>query len=270
MTDHGLDTHAARLLGAALSTSRRLAGGDLNEVVEVTLADGRRAVAKGGAAPRQEAAMLAAIAAAGAPAPQVLAVDDTVLVLELLPSDGALSSAWPDLGEALARLHSSVGERYGWPADYAFGRFAIDNRESDRWPAFWAERRLLNQCHELPIALARRVEKLAADLPNRLEGQPRRALLHGDLWGGNVLVSGLRVSGLIDPACYFGDREVDLAMLSLFDRPGRSLFDAYGPLEAGYRERLPIYQLWPALVHLHLFGMGYAPMVERLLTATGC
>jgi fructosamine-3-kinase len=117
--------------------------------------------------------------------------------------------------------------------------------------------------------LARRVEALATDLPNRLPARPTPALLHGDLWGGNMLVTGDRVCGLIDPACYHGHTEVDLAMLGLFDQPDAAFYEAYGLLEPGHDERTAIYRLWPALVHLRLFGVGYRPMVERLLQATG-
>jgi fructosamine-3-kinase len=89
------------------------------------------------------------------------------------------------------------------------------------------------------------------------------------MWGGNVLVAGKKVSGLIDPACYYGHVEVDLGMLTLFDRPDAAFYDAYGRLEPGLEERLTIYRLWPALVHLRLFGSGYRPMVERFLSAAG-
>jgi len=81
-----------------------------------------------------------------------------------------------------------------------------------------------------------------------------------------VLVAGNRVSGLIDPACYYGHVEVDIAMLTLFDRPSTEFYDAYGPLEPGPEERLFIYRLWPALVHLRLFGSGYRSLVEQQLT----
>ena len=114
-----------------------------------------------------------------------------------------------------------------------------------------------------------RLERLAGDLGNRLPARPRPALLHGDLWSGNVLTSAGQVSGLIDPACYFGHAEADLAMLTLFWQPGEAFFAAYGPLEPGFLERRPIYQLWPALVHHSLFGTGYVPLLERLLDAAG-
>jgi fructosamine-3-kinase len=95
------------------------------------------------------------------------------------------------------------------------------------------------------------------------------ALLHGDLWSGNILVRDGRLAALIDPACYHGDAEVDLAMLTLFDSPPDEFWEAYGPLEPGWRERRPIYQLFPALVHLRLFGAGYAGLADRLLGEIG-
>jgi fructosamine-3-kinase len=264
-----LANHGTALLGGTLAQAEALAGGNLSQILALTLADGRRAVVKNGPAPRAEAEMLRVIAASGAPAPAVLAVDDQALVMELLPAGGSLSNAWASLGSAIATLHGARGERYGWPEDYSFGQVAIANGWSGDWPRFWAERRLLCHAPHLPAALARRLERLAADLPNRLPARPSPALLHGDLWGGNVLVHDDRVSGLIDPACYYGHAEVDFAMLSLFDNPAPAFHDTYGAREPGNAERLPVYQLWPALAHLRLFGSGYRGLVERLLTTAG-
>jgi fructosamine-3-kinase len=185
-------------------------------------------------------------------------------------SDVGFSATGIRTSGPLGRLSDhATGPRYGWAADYAFGRVAIENGWSDDWPAFFAEQRLLTSVSQVPAALGRRLERLAADLPNRLPRHPPPSLLHGDLWGGNVVVEGARVSGLIDPACYYGHAEVDLAMLTLFDRPGPAFYAAYGPLEPGADERLVIYRLWPALVHLRLFGGGYRGMVEGFLTAAG-
>jgi fructosamine-3-kinase len=174
----------AALIGGAIHHVEAIHGGDLSEILRIALADGRDAIVKNGPAPKTEAAMLRAIAASGAPAPAVLAVSDEALVIELLPTGGSLSKAWASLGLVLARLHAKSGARYGWPTDYAFGPVAIANGWTEDWPRFWAERRLLVHLAHLPSALARRVEALAADLPNRLPARPTPALLHGDLWGG--------------------------------------------------------------------------------------
>jgi fructosamine-3-kinase len=264
-----LPEQGASLLGGVLVHAETLSGGNLSHILAITLEDGRKAIVKSGPAPQIEAAMLRAMAAGGAPAPAVLAVSGVALAIEMLPAGGSLRNAWADLGRILAMLHANHGQRYGWADDYAFGLVAIANGWAGDWPRFWAERRLLCHVPHIPGAMARRLEALAADLPNRLPARPAAALLHGDLWTGNVLVDGGRVSGLIDPACYYGHAEVDFTMLSLFDAPPASFYDAYGPREPGHADRLPVYQLWPALVHLRLFGSGYRGLVERLLSAAG-
>jgi fructosamine-3-kinase len=261
----GVAEKAARLLDAPVAQARRLHGGDLSEVALLRLADGRSVVAKAGPRLRAEAAMLAAIRAAGAPAPAVLAVSDAVLVMQALAEDGR--PGWADLGRAVRTLHNATGAQYGWAADHGFGPVVIPNAPLADWPTFWAERRLLAGVETLPVDLARRLEALAARAPALLPARPPARLLHGDLWAGNVLFASGRVSGLIDPACYYGHAEVDLAMLTLFGAPGAGFAEAYGALEPGWRARRAVYQLWPALVHLRLFGGGYRGMVARLLDA---
>jgi fructosamine-3-kinase len=265
----GLAEQAAKLLNGVLVRSEPVAGGDLSPTCRIWLRDGRTAIVKGGTAPRTEADMLASLAEVGAPTPAVLAVSDSALVLEALPNDGGMGPAWADLGTVLRRVHAEHGAGYGWDTDYAFGDVAIENSWHDDWPGFWAARRLRVNVPFLPSGLARRVEILAADLPNRLPARPRPSLLHGDLWGGNVLAAGARITGLIDPACYYGDGEVDIAMLGLFDRPSPAFFAAYGGLAPGSEQRLAIYRLWPALVHVRLFGSGYHSMADSLLRDVG-
>jgi fructosamine-3-kinase len=114
-----------------------------------------------------------------------------------------------------------------------------------------------------------RVDRLEARCSELLPRSPAASLLHGDLWTGNILVQGGRLSALIDPACYHGHQEVDLAMLTLFGAPPREFWDAYGGLDQGWEERRLAYQLFPALVHLRLFGHSYAGMADRLLNAMG-
>ncbi|MGA7328731.1 MAG: fructosamine kinase family protein [Rhodomicrobium sp.] len=259
----------ASLIGGRLRDWTPLTGGDLSQILSIRLDDGREAIVKSGSRSQAEARMLNAISETGAPAPAVLAVSEGVLVLERLPSDGSLGEARHSLGRAAATLHSTKGQHYGWPEDYAFGPVPIPNGWTESWPLFWAERRLLVHTPYLPSALARRMELLAAELPNRLPAQPSPSLLHGDLWSGNILAAENSISGLIDPACYYGHAEVDIAMLCLFASPSGAFYEAYGALEEGHEERLNLYQLWPALVHLRLFGNTYLGLVESLLSKAG-
>jgi fructosamine-3-kinase len=257
----------AELTGVAADRLERLAGGDLSEVLLVRRPDGRLSVAKGGAASGTEAEMLRALARAGIPAPAVEGEHDSVLLLEYLRNDGVLSArAWADLGGWITRLHAHRAEQYGWPVDYSLGTVQLDNRQHRDWPAFWGKQRLVAAGSLLDRPWRVRVERLADRLGDRLPAAPPPSLLHGDLWSGNILVCEGRLAGLIDPACYYGHAEADLAMLTLFDTPPDAFWSAYGPLEPGWRERRPIYQLFPALVHLRLFGSGYAGLVDRLLT----
>jgi len=260
---------AERLLGRRAAVVRRLSGGDLSQIFHLTLQDGGTLIAKQAPGAEVEADMLRAIRAAGAPAPAVLAANGEWLLMEAVAGGEPVSGAWPDLARSLGHLHAMTGTEYGWPVDHAFGPVGIDNRPAADWPAFWAERRLL--CH-LPFVgpeLGRRIERLAARLPDHLPRRPAASLLHGDLWGGNVLVADGGVAALIDPACYHGDREVDAAMLTLFDRPPPSFFDAL-VLDPGWEGRQPIYRLWPLLVHLRLFGDSYAGSAGAALEAMGC
>ena len=260
----------ADLTGVAPTRLERLAGGDLSEVLLVSCLDGPPLVAKGGPNVTAEAAMLRALAAAGARVPAVEGEYDTILLIDHVPNDGVLSpKAWADIGAAVAQLHGQRGEAYGWPLDYALGTVSLDNREGQDWVRFWGEQRLTNAASLLDRPWRARVEALVGRLGNLIPSGPVPALLHGDLWPGNILVESGRLAAFIDPACYHGHAEVDLAMLCLFSTPPEEFWTAYGSRDAGWEERLPVYQLFPALVHLRLFGATYAPMVERLLDEIG-
>ncbi|MFN3387422.1 MAG: fructosamine kinase family protein [Allosphingosinicella sp.] len=248
----------------------RLAGGDLSEVLLVRRPDGRLSVAKGGPATGTEAAMLRALVGAGVPAPLVEGEHEGVLLLQHVPNDGVFSpAAWTDIGAAVRRLHQNEAERYGWPVDFRIGTVELHNDQGNDWPAFWGEQRLVSTAAVLDRPWRERVERLAGRIGDLLPAAPPAALLHGDLWGGNILVSDGKLAALIDPACYYGAAEVDLAMLCLFDAPPDAFWDRYGRPEAGWPERRAVYQLFPALVHLRLFGASYAPMADRLLAGVG-
>jgi len=260
----------AALTGVAEARLERLAGGDLSEVLLVRRSDGRVSVAKGGAAVGAEASMLRSLAAAGVPAPAVEAEHDGLLLLEFVPNDRVFTArAWASLGEALRLLHARREERYGWAADYRIGTVELHNGAREDWPSFWGEQRLASTAALLDRPWRERIDALIPRLPDLLPAHPPPAHLHGDLWSGNILMRDGALAALIDPACYHGDAEVDLAMLTLFDAPPPEFWDSYGALEPGWRERRALYQLFPALLHLRLFGAGYAAMVDRLLGAIG-
>jgi fructosamine-3-kinase len=214
--------------------------------------------------------MLRALAGAEMRVPMVEGELDGVLLLEHIPNDAVFSErAWSSIGETLRRLHDRTGDSYGWPVDYRIGSVALENRERSDWPGFWGEQRLLATAAILDRPWRERVAALVPRLPGLLPATPPASLLHGDLWSGNILVREGAMAALIDPACYHGHAEVDLAMLSLFDEPPESFWDAYGAPEPGWEERRAAYQLFPALVHLRLFGASYGTMVDRLLGALG-
>ena len=257
--------HAA--MGSEVASGRQLPGGDLGGAMLVELVDGRSIVAKQGPLVEREGAMLRAIAASGAPAPRVHHCADDLLLMQHVEADG--SRDWESLAEALGHLHAARDEAYGWDQDYAFGAVPIVNTRSDDWPQFWAQNRIACHAGHIDSSIARRLDTLAGRLADMLPRHPTPSLLHGDLWGGNVLFHQGRLAALIDPASYVGHREVDAAMPSLFDRPPAAFFDAL-ELEPGWRERLPIYRLWPLVVHLRLFGDGYRGSVESALRDLGC
>ena len=267
MTPNRLSDAVQRLLGSAVRSSQPLHGGDLSQVSRLTLADGRNVVAKTGPLVATEARMLQAMAQNGAPVPKVLATEGTLLLLSHLDETHASPVGWRTLGATLRQLHAQSGKSYGWDEDYAFGSVTIFNAWRSNWPGFWAEHRLLAHQDALPPEIARRLERLATRLPELLPETPPPAFLHGDLWSGNVLFDHGQKAWLIDPACYFGHNEVDLAMLHLFATPPDAFWQGYGAPDPGWRDRLPIYQIWPALVHLRLFGSGYRGMLTSRLDA---
>jgi fructosamine-3-kinase len=172
------------------------------------------------------------------------------------------------LATGLVALHSAPARGWGWDHDGYIGTLAQDNAAEPDWPSFWAIRRLEPQLREvrrrgrLPGS-EREWEMLLERLPDALAAaeEDGPSLLHGDLWGGNILATGAGEPALIDPSVYRGHREVDLAMSELFGGFDREFYETYEslrPLRPGYRElRRGIYQLYYLLVHVNLFGDGY-------------
>jgi fructosamine-3-kinase len=263
------------IAGRAVVESQPVAGGDIN--------DAHRAVVEGGevvfvktrrdAAPGEyatEAAALRWLAEPGAiGVPEVVDVADGFLALEWLDEGRLGGDGEEELGRGLALVHQAGAERFGEVPrpPLRIGPITLPDDPAPDWPSFYAERRLLPllETARLGSGGARAVEAVCSNIHDLAGPEEPPARLHGDLWSGNVLASGGRPY-LIDPAAYGGHREVDLAMLRLFGSPGPRFLPAYeevAPLSDGHEERVPLYQLFPLLVHAALFGGGYAQSVER-------
>jgi len=196
------------------------------------------------------------------------------LVLEYIALNNLNNRSEQLLGQQLAQLHMQKQPYFGWHRDNTIGSTTQINGRYDDWIAFWAEQRL---GHQLALAAANgyggrlqtRGEKLCTDLKPLFSGyQPQPALVHGDLWGGNAAADDQGNPVIYDPACYFGDRETDLAMTELFGSFSPVFYQAYQavyPLEQGYAERKTLYNLYHILNHLNLFGRSYLHQAETMI-----
>jgi len=196
------------------------------------------------------------------------------LILEWITSGPASSRSSMSFGQDLAKLHRTSSDVFGLEEDNYLGTLQQLNLPTKDWVEFYRDRRLyplLQRAHQsgmLPSKLMRESDVLLTNLPSILGPIEAPSLLHGDLWGGNRMIDKAGTSWLIDPAVYFGNREVDLAMMRLFGGFPQEVFEAYHatyPLSPGWQDRIDIYQLYPMLIHLNLFGTSYLGSVERIL-----
>jgi fructosamine-3-kinase len=275
-----------RALGAAVGECTAVSGGDINDAYQVGL-ENRRVFVKTNlrSAPGMFSAEARGLewlrAAKTLRVPAVLAVsapDDSAqfLVLEWIESARPAADFDDRLGQGLAALHRTQVPGFGLDHDNFIGSLPQANAPCPSWAEFFRTRRLSPQLERLAAAgrasfsLRRSFERLFARLPE-LVGEPEPAArLHGDLWGGNLHVGEGGEPCLIDPAVYGGHREIDLAMMRLFGGFSERVFAAYDeafPLTAGARERIPLYQLYPLLVHANLFGGSYVGSVERVVAS---
>jgi fructosamine-3-kinase len=282
-----------QLLGARVIDVREAGAQHGYRHLTARLADGRRAFVK--AAPEgdtpdgdtrdettaeafaAEANGLRWLAEANAvPVPGVLGVSRDLLVIELLPDGTPTPRAAEEFGNGLARLHAAGAPSFGAPWPGYIASLPLDNTPGTEWPGWYAEQRIvpyLKKAHDdnvLADADLRLVETVVTRI-GELAGPPEPpSRIHGDLWAGNVLWSGGR-GWLIDPAAHGGHRETDLAMLALFGAPHLERimhgYTATRKLADGWRQRVPLHQLHPLLVHACLFGGSYAGQVRAAARA---
>ena len=195
------------------------------------------------------------------------------LILEYVDTGTTGPNYWEELGQSLALLHGHTQPKFGLSFNNYIGSLPQSNTPATNGHAFFFDHRLLPQAGLalykglLNKSLYDKLLTLRDRLPSLLPHE-RPALLHGDLWSGNVLITEEGSPALIDPAVYYGFREAELAFTKLFGGFDQRFYDAYDeafPLADGFEERIPIYNLYPLLVHLNLFGSGYLSGIERVL-----
>jgi fructosamine-3-kinase len=214
----------------------------------------------------QEAAGLRALVVPGGPrVPQAYLHGPDFLLLEDLAPAAHAKSYWQDFGRQMAALHNHTADKFGFDADNYIGSTPQLNPWTADGYEFYARHRITFQAEMAAKKglLSRQELELARNLSTRLPDlvpeQPA-SILHGDLWSGNQVSDSEGHPAIIDPAAYYGWAEADLAMMVMFGSPGAGYWEAYNevrPLEAGYRERFRLYNLYHLLNHLNLFGRSY-------------
>jgi fructosamine-3-kinase len=272
-------------LANPIQETRRCSGGDINQAAQLMTAEDKFFVKWNHHSDpgmfEAEARGLAILREAGTlRVPAVIAFQaaegdcPAFLVLEWLEEGRSQERTKAMLGEGLAALHQHTAEKHGLDHSNFIGSLPQYNQPTESWTEFYAEQRIrpqmaiARQRGRLPENREKLLNRLIDRLPNLLPGEnPPASLLHGDLWAGNYLTLADGNPAIIDPAVYYGHREVEMAFTQLFGGFGASFYDAYNsvyPLDKGYNERRSLYQLYPLMVHMNLFGGGYAMQVDSV------
>ncbi len=195
------------------------------------------------------------------------------IAMEYVPLGGGGAATAARAGEQLAAMHRSTAAEHGWHRDNTIGATPQPNAPNADWVSFWSERRLgfqleLAERNGYGGRLTERGARLRQGVGALLDHAPLPSLLHGDLWGGNFSGDEQGNPVIFDPACYYGDREADIAMTELFGGFGSRFYAAYHaawPVEPGYETRKTLYNLYHILNHLNLFGGSYGSQAERMI-----
>ena len=287
MANAGLKERLEDVLGSRIVQDGSLAVGFDLSGLSAQLADGRKVAVKARAQGAHsdltlEAYMLEELSRHSAlPVPRVLFAAPDLLVMDFIETDrgGITPSVERHAAKLIAALHATPRASFGYERDTLIGPLRQENQRSERWIEFFRDHRLMAMARNaftegsLPAPLLTRIERLAERLEAYLIEPLHPSLLHGDLWTGNVLVRDGHVAGFVDPAIYCGHPEIELAFGTMFGTFGRAFFESYErvlPLEPGFHEvRRGIYNLYPGLVHVRLFGAGYLDGVDRTLSRLG-
>lgn len=195
------------------------------------------------------------------------------IVMEWLERSGQKAGYWENFGRQLARQHKTSAAKHGLDHNNYIGSLMQINSFEESWVEFFIHHRLLFQLKmavdtgRIDLGDSNKMEKIIVML-NTIIPEEEPALLHGDMWSGNLITGPLGEPCLIDPAVYFGHREMDLAMSRLFGGFDDIYISAYQnefPLEKKWEKRIDLWNLYPLLVHVNLFGGGYLGQVKQIL-----
>lgn len=188
-----------------------------------------------------------------------------LLLTEYLPPANSSSGFDERLGMGIARLHRKTAAAFGFHHSNYCGTTVQDNTWNNDWPEFYAQQRILSlvkriiSSRGITSSEQKIYESLVGKMPQLLAHRTIPSLIHGDLWSGNYMYTTIGPA-LIDPACYYADREMELGMMQLFGGFSPLVWKAYHeeyPLPEGWKERIPLYQLYHLLNHHLLFGGTY-------------
>jgi fructosamine-3-kinase len=275
--------------GASVRFIAPLSGGCVANVMRADLDDGRQLVIKQSTTHDAESDVGLLIEAemlryfkAHSPinCPEVIHASDACLVMTFIANDNCMNDrVQRDLAEQLAGQHQVTSDTFGLGFDTLIGGLAQPNTQEESWITFFAQHRLRHMAQhahregKLPGSITTRLDRLIDRLDDYLPPHSQPSLLHGDLWGGNILCQSNRLAGLIDPAIYYGDREIELAFGTLFGDLTPEFFARYNeilPIAPGFfEERRDLYNLYPLLVHVRLFGGSYVGSVDHILARFG-
>ncbi len=210
------------------------------------------------------------------PKPICWGIDEgrSFIVMEWLNFGYGTHESWRTMGHKLAAMHRVRSDRgFGWEMQNTIGATPQPNPWTDNWVTFYIEHRMR---HQFRLAARRgghfpQQDELLSAIPELLSGRdPQPSLVHGDLWSGNAAVTKDGEPVILDPAAYFGDREVDLAMTELFGRFPNEFYTAYNeayPLDDGYARRKTLYNLYHVVNHFNLFGSGYESQANSMISS---
>jgi len=203
--------------------------------------------------------------------PEVISHNNSYLLLEYLEEEKQGNDF--QFGVDIAKLHKSSNELFGFSEDNYIGSIGQSNHYHADWLEFFIRERiepLVNKAMEgglLSNKYSRIFERVFNYTYVIFPDEPP-ALLHGDLWSGNYLFTKQGQAAIYDPAVYYGHREMELAMTTLFGGFNPAFYDGYQteyPLQTGWEERQKLCQLYPLLVHALLFGGNYVQQSKALL-----